>query len=383
MDGQLLVCLSLNTVVGIASTYYLAGIMRISLIVAVLLLAGLMAAVWFKEQGRSQPGGFSRNSVPSVVVTKVSRQDVRREVEALGTVKSRESVVLSAKVTEKVELVHFADGQQVSAGELLVTLRAGEQQAKVRAANANLKEQQREYKRIEGLVKRKTVPRSELDKLFTDIEIARAVLAQNQAELEARFIQAPFAGLLGFRQISPGALVTPGTVITTLDDLAKVKLDFTIPEQFIGELQLGSVIEGEVAAYAERRFIGEVTGIDSRVNPLTRAIVVRAEIDNPGFLLRPGMLMILSLIVEQREGLVVPEEALVPRQRNNFLFVVTPENVVEQRQVAVGFRTRGTAEITRGVEEGELIITRGIQRVRPGQTVETRTSERFTYREAD
>ena len=358
--------------------------MRITLIVGFMLLAALAAGVWYKEQGRSQSGSFSssRGTVPSVVVTDVRRQAVRREMEALGTVKSRESVVLSAKVTEKVEEVHFSDGQQVRAGDLLVTLQSGEQKAKVRAARANLKEQQREYKRIEGLVKRNTVASSELDKLYTDIEIARAVLAQNQAELEARFIQAPFSGLLGFRQISPGALVTPGTVITTLDDLARVKLDFTVPEQFIGELQLGSSIEGSVAAFPGQLFSGKVSGIDSRVNPLTRAIVVRAEIDNPQLLLRPGMLMTLKLIVEQRNGLVVPEEALVPRQRNNYLFVVNSDRVVEQRRVEVGFRSRGQAEILSGVAEGETIITRGIQRVRPGQTVETRSTERFSYQEA-
>lgn len=356
--------------------------MRITLIIGIILSAGLAAGVWYKEQARSQNSSFSRGGTPSVIVAVVSRQNVRHEVEALGTIKSRESVVVSAKVTEKVEQVHFRDGQQVNAGDLLVTLRSGEQKAKVRAAKANLKEQQREYKRIEGLVKRNTVASSELDKLFTDIEIARAVLAQNLAELEARFIQAPFAGVLGFRQISPGALLTPGTVIATLDDLAKVKLDFTVPEQFIGQLQLGSAIEGGVAAFPERLFAGRVTGIDSRVNPLTRAIVVRAEISNPKLLLRPGMLMTLSLIVEQRQGLVVPEEALVPHQRDNYLFVVNRENIVEQRQVEVGFRSRGEAEILSGVAEGEHIITRGIQRVRPGQAVETRTGERFSYQEA-
>ncbi|MCW8329005.1 efflux RND transporter periplasmic adaptor subunit [Photobacterium sp. SDRW27] len=356
--------------------------MRITLIIGCILLAGLAAGIWYKEQARSQTASLSRGEKPSVVVALVVKQDVRREVEALGTVKSRESVVLSAKVTEKVDKVHFSDGQQVKAGELLVTLLSGEQKAKVRAAKANLKEHQREYKRIEGLVKRNTIASSELDKLFTDIEVARAVLAQNQAELEARFILAPFSGLLGFRQISPGALVTPGTVITTLDDLAKVKLDFTIPEQFIGELQLDSIIEGSVAAFPQQQFSGLVTSIDSRVDPLTRAIVVRAEIDNPQLLLRPGMLMTLSLIVEQREGLVVPEEALVPRQHNNYLFVVNSDSVVEQRRVEVGFRRRGEAEILSGVTEGERIIIRGIQRVRPGQAVETRQSERFSYQEA-
>ncbi|MEJ2763628.1 efflux RND transporter periplasmic adaptor subunit [Photobacterium sp. MCCC 1A19761] len=354
--------------------------MKSTLIIGVIALAALAVGVWYKERGGTQGAVYSA-SVPSVVVATVQREAVRREVEALGTVKSRESVVLSAKVTEKVDQVHFSDGQQVHRGELLVTLRSGEQQAKVRAAEANLKEQEREYRRIEGLVRRNTIARSELDRLQTDIEVARAVLAQNQAELDARYIHAPFAGLLGFRQISPGALVTPGTVLTTLDDLAIVKLDFAVSEQFIGQLRLGSAIEGQVAAFPEQRFAGRVTGIDSRVNPLTRAIVVRAEIANPQLLLRPGMLMTLQLIVDQHAGLVVPEEALIARQQDQFLFVVTPDKVVEQRRVEVGYRSRGSAEITSGIAEGEQIITRGIERVRPGQTVETRVAERFSFRE--
>ncbi|WP_245905452.1 efflux RND transporter periplasmic adaptor subunit [Photobacterium lipolyticum] len=355
--------------------------MKITLITGIVLLAGLATGVWYKEQGRDEGAQVRRSSTPSVIVSTVVLQNVRREVEALGTVKARESVVVSVKVTEKVEQVHFSDGQQVKAGDLLVTLRSGEQKAKVRAARANLKEQQREYKRIEGLVKRNTIASSELDKLLTSIDVARAILAQNQAELDARFIQAPFSGLLGFRRISPGALLTPGIVVTTLDALEKVKLDFTIPEQFVGELKLGSSIEGEAAAFPQQPFVGIVTAIDSRVNPQTRAIVVRAEIENPQLKLRPGMLMTLRLIVEQRNGLVVPEEAIVPRQRDSFLFVVN-NNVVEQRKVEVGFRTRGEAEILSGVVEGELIITRGTQKVRPGQKVETRPNERFSYQEA-
>ncbi|MEH6532532.1 MAG: efflux RND transporter periplasmic adaptor subunit [Photobacterium frigidiphilum] len=356
--------------------------MKASVITGIVLLAGLAAGVWYKEQSRDEGAQVRRGGTPSVIVSTVVLQNVRREVEALGTVKARESVVLSTKVTEKVEQVHFSDGQQVKAGDLLVTLRSGEQKAKVRAAKANLKEQQREYKRIEGLVKRNTIASSELDKLLTSIEVARAILAQNQAELDARFIHAPFSGLLGFRQISPGALLTPGIVVTTLDALEQVKLDFTIPEQFVGELKLGSNIEGEAAAFPLQPFVGVVTGIDSRVNPQTRAIVVRAEIENPQLKLRPGMLMTLRLIVEQRNGLVVPEEAIVPRQRDSFLFVVNNNNVVEQRKVEVGFRNRGEVEILNGVVEGEQIITRGTQKVRPGQKVETRPSERFSHQEA-
>ncbi|MGF1735539.1 efflux RND transporter periplasmic adaptor subunit [Photobacterium satsumensis] len=348
---------------------------------SLLILALLVAGIAYKEYlsagvsaGRSMP-------TPTVVVAEVQKKVVRREVEALGTVKSRESVVLTAKVTEKVERVLFEDGQFISAGQLLVTLHADEQQAKVRAAKANLKEQRREYKRIEGLVKRNTIARSELDAIYTDIEVAKAVLAQIEAELAARYIHAPFSGVLGFRQISPGALLTPGAVITTLDDIATVKLDFSIPEAFLGLVAQGAVIEASAAAYPDEIFRGQVASIDSRINPQTRAMVVRADIANRDLRLRPGMLMTLSLIVGEHQGLVVPEEALVSRQQQHFLFVVGEEGIVEQREVELGFRRRGEAEVLVGIEEGERVITRGIQRVRPGQKVEIREQERFTFRE--
>ncbi|MGF1680140.1 efflux RND transporter periplasmic adaptor subunit [Photobacterium minamisatsumaniensis] len=352
-------------------------------LIIVAIFSALAASIWYKEFLGDAAKVFPRQGVMTVVVSAVERKSVRWEIEALGTVKSRESVVLTAKVTEKVEQVHFTDGQEIKAGQILISLASDEQKAKVRAAKANLKEQQREHKRIEGLVRRNTIASSELDKLFTDIEVARAVLAQNQAELDARSIHAPFTGLLGFRQISPGALITPGTVITTLDDIARVKLDFSIPESFIGYLKKNTTIEGQVAAFPEYLFSGVVTSIDSRVDPETRTILVRAEIDNQQYQLRPGMLMTIRLIVRERLGLVVPEEALVPRQRDNYLFVVNSEGVVEQRLVKTGFSRRGEIEILTGVEEGELVISRGIQRVRPGQHVETQRSERFTHREVN
>lgn len=351
-------------------------------LISVLLLLLLAAAIVYKEYFAA--GGAAGRSMPTptVVVAEAQKKMVRRELEALGTVKSRESVVLTAKVTEKVDRVLFDDGQSIARGQLLVTLHADEQQAKVRAAKANLKEQQREYKRIEGLVKRKTIARSELDAIYTDIEVARAVLAQNEAELAARYIHAPFSGVLGFRQISPGALVTPGAVITTLDDIATVKLDFSIPEAFLGLVSPGAVIEASAAAYPGEIFRGQVASIDSRINPQTRAMVVRADIANPDMRLRPGMLMTLSLIVGEHQGLVVPEEALISRQQQHFLFVVGEGGTVEQREVELGLRRRGVAEVLVGLAEGERVITRGIQRVRPGQKVEIRTQERFTYREA-
>ncbi|USD36420.1 MULTISPECIES: efflux RND transporter periplasmic adaptor subunit [Ferrimonas] len=352
--------------------------MKKTIVAGVLLSLALGSAVYYKESGKADPGQRGQRPMPSVVVTDVVREPMRREVEALGTVKARESVVLSVKVTETVEAVHFEDGQIVEADTLLVTLRDGEQQAKLRAAKANLQEQNREYNRIKGLVKAKTIASSELDKRATSIDVARATLAQYQAELDARYLRSPFKGVLGFREVSPGALVTPGTEVTTLDDIDVVKLDFPVPERFLSRLKKGREVEATAAAFPGRVFTGTVASIDSRIDPVTRALVVRANIDNRDLALRPGMLMTLKLITEQRDTLVVPEEAIIPLQQRHYLFVVNADNKIEQREVEVGLRVRGKVEILSGVDGGEQVVTRGIMKVRPGQEVKTRTSERFS-----
>ncbi|SHH23363.1 efflux RND transporter periplasmic adaptor subunit [Ferrimonas marina] len=353
--------------------------MRTSGTAAIVGLALLAGAVAYKEwQATQTQAQVGERPAPRVVVAEARMEPMAREVEALGTVRARESVVLSAKITEKVEQVHFEDGDVVEQGQLLVTLRDGEQQAKLQAAQANLTEQEREYRRIEGLVKAKTIASNELDKILTDIDVAKATLAQYQAELDARYIRAPFSGLLGFRAVSPGALVTPERELTTLDDLSVVKLDFPVPERFLAEIRPGKQVLARAAAYPNQTFEGRVTGIDSRVDPTTRAVVVRAEINNAELQLRPGMLMSLQLIVEQRQGVVVPEAALVPRQQNQYVFVVDADNKVVQRQVVLGMRKRGSVEIVEGLQTGEKVITLGTNRVRPGQQVQTEKEESFT-----
>ncbi|GAA4880205.1 efflux RND transporter periplasmic adaptor subunit [Ferrimonas pelagia] len=347
-------------------------------IAALVLLAALAGGVVYKETGRQPSGPATRGGGSTkVVVAPAEYQPMQRQVEALGTVKARESVLVAARITERVQQVHFDDGDRVRQGALLVTLRDAEQRAKLQAAQANLLEQQREYRRIEGLVKAQTVASNELDKLLTRIDVAKATLAQYQAELDARYIRAPFDGLLGFREISPGALVTPGTTLTTLDDLAVVKLDFTIPERFLSQLTPGNEVQARAAAYPEQVFRGKVRGIDSRVDPQTRAVVVRAELANPDLQLRPGMLMTLSLVVEQRHSIVVAESALVPRQDKQFVYVVDGEQKIEQREVVLGLRRKGEVEILSGLAADEAVVILGTQSVRPGQAVTVELTERF------
>lgn len=354
--------------------------MKKTVMFAAVVAVALGSSIYLKEQGKQNGKQQRRGGSVNVVVAPVTETQWRRRIEALGTVKANESVELAAKVTERVERVHFDDGDLVKKGQLLVTLNHAEQDAKLTAAKANLVEQKREYSRIEGLVKTKTVASNELDKIRTAIDVAAAIVAQTEAEVDARYIKAPFSGVLGFREISPGALVSPGTEISTLDDVSVVKLDFTVPERFLNELRVGSTINASAAAFAQP-FVGTVTSIDTRVDPVTRAVVVRAELANEQLQLRPGMLMTIGLVVDERLANIIPEEAIIPRQNRQYVFVVAEGKVVE-REVTIGSRQRGWVEIDSGLATGEQVITRGSQRVRPGQAVTTSERENFSYKEA-
>jgi membrane fusion protein, multidrug efflux system len=345
----------------------------------VLLAAGLF--VYLNSQ--PQPTQTSRpRPVPNVVVAKAAIQTVRDEVEALGTVKAFESVTITSKVTDVVTNLNFNDGDVVTKGSLLVQLQDAEQAAKVKVAKVKVAEHRRELDRISELVSNRTVAELERDRLQTLYDTARAELEQAQAALQDRRISAPFGGRLGLRQLSVGTLATPGTTMTTLDDISTIKLDFSVPERFLLELAPGKSVEASAVAYPDKLFSGKVSSIDSRVNPTTRAVTVRAELANPEMQLLPGMLMKVRLIKEQRQALLLPESALVPIQAQHFVYLVNGENRVERKQVTLGLRTRGWVEIISGVEPDEQVIIRGLLKVRPGDEVKTQLSENFSFNSA-
>jgi len=190
--------------------------------------------------------------------------------------------------------------------------------------------------------------------------------------LRDRLILAPFAGVVGLRNVSVGALIEPGDVITTLDDDSVMKLDFTVPSIFLASLKTGLPIVATSPAFGKLQFEGNVSSIDSRIDPVTRAIVVRAILPNPERLLKPGLLMHVTLLKNPRDALVIPEEALIPSGRVNHVLVVHQSGdstVVYRRQVTIGNRRPGEVEIVEGLEAGEFVVVDGTLRARPGQPV--------------
>lgn len=332
------------------------------------LLALALAAC--NRGGTAAPGGARAPGAPAqVTVTTVAAKPWSDTLDALGTAKANESVTLTAKVTETVERVNFQDGDLVEAGQVLVDLSGRAEVAGLEEARAAYKEADQQYKRQVGLVDAGTIARSQLDTQVALRDAAYARMQAIRARLSDRVITAPFAGVLGFRQVSPGTLVTPGTVIATLDDISRIKLDFTVPETFLASIAPKQRVSARSVAFPETTFEGVVSTIDSRVDPATRAVQVRAEIPNEDARLRPGMLLTVTLFRPEREALVVPELALTQVGQQASVFVLKPDSTVEQRRVTTGSRRRGEVEIAAGLAAGERIVVEGTVKLRSGAKV--------------
>lgn len=335
--------------------------------VAGVLLAGLLLSGCGEDQANAGEGG--ERSATTVTTGRVQQMPWSDTIRALGTVRARESVDVTAKVSETVQRVHFESGDEVAAGAPLVTLSGQQQQAALAAAQATAEEADRLYRRQSELAAQQLVARASLDAQRATRDATRAQVAQIQANLRDRVIRAPFAGVLGIRQVSPGALVTPGTVVASLDDIARVYVDFPVPETELAKLGVGQRLTGSTSAWPGKTFNGLVSTIDARVDAGTRAVTVRGDFPNPSRELRAGMLVQVVLERPERPALVVPEIAIVQVGRDSFVYRVKPDDTVEQVKVEIGGRNEGRAEITAGLKQGERIVVDGTGKLRPGMLV--------------
>ncbi len=342
---------------------------RLFIAVSTLLLCLAMAAC-----GKDSAEGRQQQAA---TVTTARLQPVRwsDELTALGTAKARESVDITASVTQTVASVDFDSGQFVKRGQGLVTLTQGQQSASVAEAQASLRDAEQLYERNRRLADQQLIARSELETQRTALEAARARVAAQRATVADRVIRAPFDGVLGLRLVSDGTLVTPGTPITTLDDVSLIKLDFTFPESALSQLAVGQRVSARSDAWPDTVFEGTIATIDSRVDPATRAVMVRAEIPNSDGKLRPGMLLDVGVERAARETIAIPELALQQSGTNASVFRVEAGNKVKQVPVKIGARRRGEVEIVSGLKAGDRIVVDGTVKLRDGSAIQDVTAQ--------
>lgn len=305
-----------------------------------------------------------------VTTTQVRLQPWSDTLQALGTVKARESVTITAKVSETVRDVHFQSGDVVQAGAPLVTLSGNQQQSALAEAQASAAEAEQMYRRMAQLGEQQLVARATLETQRAMRDAAVARVDQIRAQLSDRQIRAPFSGVLGLRQVSPGALVTPGTAIATLDDTRQVYVDFPVPEPSLAYLGAGQVLHASSASWPGETFDGVVQLVDSRVDSSTRAVVVRGEFPNDAGKLRPGMLMQVTLVRPERQALLVPEISIVQLGNSSYVYRVLPDRTVERADVLVGNRRNGKAEVVSGLAAGDEVVVDGTGKLRVGAKVD-------------
>lgn len=338
-------------------------------IIGALLFLSIVSAIGWRFYATQSASNQRPPSVPAVVLYTVKQQPITQALEAIGTAKAIESVEVTSTITERITSLPMQEGARVQQGAVLVELEKAEEQALLKSANINLKEQQREYARIKDLVRQKSIPSSELDKRQSLIDNAKARIAEVQAQLAERTLTAPFDGVLGLRNLSAGALARPGDTITTLDAITHLHIDFFIPEKHLSLIRVGNALNTQTAAYPGQVFTGVISTLDTRIDPVNRSIKVRATLNNDDLKLRPGMLFTLNLVNSTQQLTTVPEQAVFMRGEQHFVYRVDAENTVSEQAVSIGIRQKGLVEITQGLDLNDTIVQQGILKVKPGGKV--------------
>ncbi|WP_420143607.1 efflux RND transporter periplasmic adaptor subunit [Sphingobium sp.] len=307
-------------------------------------------------------------AVPLVEAQPLAAAAFTDNVEAVGTALANEQVVLSAPVTERIERLNFADGGYVAKGQVIARLAIGQEQAELAAAEATALQAGQQLERVQSLKNRGFATGVMLEQQTALANSARANAQLARASIGDRVIRAPFAGWVSLRTVSPGAIVTAGTPIATVSDISRIKLDFSVPETRLSMIREGMPIKAVAAAWPDRPFNGTIATIDPVIDPVTRAVRVRAILPNPDKALKPGMLLTVSVLARQRQSLSVPELAVVGDGDERFVFLLE-DRTAKRVKVDTGIRQGGRVEILGGVQAGQMVVTEGVVKLTDGVTV--------------
>ncbi len=325
----------------------------------------LMGFLIFINWPVPDPAAREGSRATPVVTQIVSIQPFAVTLQALGTAKANESVMITPQESDVITSLNFSDGQRVETGTVLAQLNSNEQKARLNELNINLAEAERQLKRIQNLVLSNSTSAQLLDEQQARVKALIAQREVAQENLNKTFITAPFSGKLGLRQVSLGAYVKPGDVLTTLDDIKTIKVDFSISERHLPSVNEGQTVFAESVAYPGVQFEGTITNVNSRIDPATRSFSIRTKIDNAAEQLRPGMLLTITLQKRVLNTLVIDEKALVPDHEDQFIFKVVDGKAVKTK-VIIGERRPGKVQILEGVAIGDEVVVQGTLRIRDG-----------------
>lgn len=315
------------------------------------------------------PGSAPEGMAQPVETVKAMAMDLAVDATAVGSLRSNESVVLRPETAGRISAIGFKDGVAVGKGSLLVSLDAATQAAEFEQARASLGLAQANQKRNRDLFEKKFISQQSLDNTAAALKVQEAALALAQAKLEKMRIKAPFSGVIGIRNVSVGDYVKEGQDLVNLEDIGTLKIDFRLPEAYLGQLKPGQRVEVSSDALPGQRFEAMLDAIDPLIDTNGRAISCRARMANTGARLRPGMFVRVRLIFERRSNvLLIPEQALVPDATAPFVYRIA-EGKALRVPVKTGVRRNAQVEIVAGLSAGDEIVTAGQLKLRDGAPV--------------
>ncbi len=373
---------------------YMGKIMRSALIqtLTVIFVAVLSWLIWDKwdvitGSGASKNNSTKSESPPTAVDAKSVRVDnIIVNMEIIGNLRASDAIDVTSEVNGIITEIKFTEGQAIKKGNILFLLDASIEKAEISIQKADvnrwtalLERRQRLARSAEKLSETKNIARTRLDQLLTDetealaqLQIAKAALQIAERRFYKKIVRAPFNGIVGLKLKSIGEYLEPGEVITSLDSIDPIELDFEVPESAISALEIGAEINAFTRAWGNEVFSGIVKSINTRVNLESRSITVRAKINNTNLKLKPGMFMIVKLpVVTHKNAIIIPEEAVLTDGTLRTVYVIK-DGITNSKAVKLGQRLPGEVEVLEGISSDAIVITGGIQKVRDGSKVTIR-----------
>lgn len=341
------------------------------ILITLLLLAGIGGGGYYYFQTYMADGKTSagrKGRAVNVRLVKAEVGQVETHVEAVGTALARKAIDVTALASGRVRTISFRPGQAVKKGDVLVQLDDGAERAAYDEADAAVRETEDAFERAEKLKHNNTVTQATLDKLKTQLDATKARLALARKKLADRTIRASFDGVVGLRQVHEGARIDAETVLTTLDDLEEIEINFSLPEIHFGNIHIGMPVSARTAAFKDRRFDGRVATIDTRIQQASRSFKVRAILQNPDRMIPAGMFMHVSVLVSSGEAVLIPEEAVIAEGEKTFVFTVN--NAKARRQdVTLGQRDKGQVAVVAGLKAGDTVVRMGHHSLSEGSAI--------------
>ena len=350
--------------------------MIIMLVLTGLVLAGVFGFEAFKNVMIHKYLATLSNPPQTVSTMVAASSEWRSQVEAVGTVRAVNGANLSPQVAGTVSALHFDSGADVKKGDLLLELESADDVAHLAALKATATLAQITYDRDRNLVKSNAVSQQTVDTDEGNLKNAQALVAQQQALVNYKFIRAPFAGRLGIRQVDLGQYLAAGTTIVTLQQLDPIYVDFFLPQQSLAQIKIGQAATAKVDTFPNRRFDGKILAINSLVDAATRNVQVRAEFANKDNLLTPGMFATVDIDTGAPQKFVtLPQTAIAYNSYGDIVYLVDDKGkdasgkeqlVARQAFVTTGATRGDQVAIVSGVKDGDTVVSAGQVKLRNG-----------------